>query len=126
MPDTSVSLEAAVEVRSAGPRRIAYVRLAGEVDLSNAEELARTVHSPDCAESDALVLDLQGVDFIDSSGLRVLLTIAAERQPAFATVIAPDSAVSKLVDLIDIGERINAVSDEDQAITRIETAHASD
>lgn len=125
MPDRSISLERTVEVRPAGPRRVAYVQIAGEVDLSNAEQLANTVHSPECAETDGLILDLQGVDFIDSTGLRVLLTIAAERQPAFATVIAPDSAISKLVDLIDVGKRVNAVLDEDEAMARIEAAHAS-
>jgi anti-sigma B factor antagonist len=47
------------------------VRVVGEIDLSNAAELEqRLLH--EAGDSPALVLDLTGVGFIDSSGVRVL------------------------------------------------------
>ena len=57
-----------VSVERAG--RTAIVRLAGELDLATAPELTDVLHGlePGCKR---IILDLTGLDFIDSTGLRL-------------------------------------------------------
>jgi anti-sigma B factor antagonist len=54
------------------PDRV-VVRLEGELDLANAPLLKTAIEEADAAESPMLVLDVQGLEFIDSTGLRVVL-----------------------------------------------------
>jgi anti-anti-sigma factor len=49
------------------------VRLFGEFDLAGFEEVDRELHGLQSNREDRVVVDLQGVTFIDSSGLRALL-----------------------------------------------------
>jgi len=48
------------------------VRLSGELDLSNAAEVGRTLDDACARDPDRLVVDLGDVTFIDSTGLGVL------------------------------------------------------
>jgi anti-sigma B factor antagonist len=49
------------------------VELAGELDLYNAEELRSALHDAAAREPARLVIDLSGVEFIDSTALGVLV-----------------------------------------------------
>jgi anti-sigma B factor antagonist len=49
------------------------VELAGELDLYNAEELRSALHGAAAPEPARLVIDLSGVEFIDSTALGVLV-----------------------------------------------------
>lgn len=60
-----------------GPAKI-LIRVKGEVDLSNAARLEEAIHSA-CEEAGRpIVVDLSGLEFIDSTGLSVL--VAATRR----------------------------------------------
>ena len=50
------------------------IRLTGEIDLSNVDQLA-TVLSPQVREGNHMVLDCEGLIFIDSTGMAALLAI---------------------------------------------------
>jgi anti-anti-sigma factor len=50
----------------------------GELDLSNTETLEQELRRAIASEAPELILDLGGVSFIDSSGLRVLLLMARQ------------------------------------------------
>lgn len=63
----------------------------GEIDPATAPALRRTLQSIDC---ERVVLDMSGVEFIDSSGLHVLME-AAERLPVLV-VCSPSPAVARL------------------------------
>jgi anti-anti-sigma factor len=109
-------LELSVERRDAAAGRIAIVRAQGEVDLGNADELAAVLHSDDCKESDGVALDLVGVPFMDSSGLRAVLVAAGELEPELAVVLSPGSPVLRLFELAEVTDRLAAFSTEDEAI----------
>jgi len=47
------------------------VRLAGEIDLANASEVGREI-ARRTAAAEAVLLDLTGVSFLDSAGVRLL------------------------------------------------------
>jgi anti-sigma B factor antagonist len=57
------------ELAQTGDATVIYVR--GEIDLATCERL-RDVIEPHLGPRQSVVLDLSGVEFVDSSGLRVL------------------------------------------------------
>jgi anti-anti-sigma factor len=112
-------LELSVEQRDAGSARVAIVRAEGEVDLGNADELAGVLHSDACEKSAGVVLDLLGVPFMDSSGLRAVLVAAGELEPELAVVLSPGSPVLRLFELAEVTDRVAAYPTEDEAIDAI-------
>jgi anti-sigma B factor antagonist len=86
--------------------------LNGELDLASAQLLQREVESAEIAAAPRLVLDLEGLDFIDSSGLRVLLSAyerARERGQEFA-VTRGSPQVQRLLAITRVGERLGIVA----------------
>jgi anti-sigma B factor antagonist len=62
------------EIGSApGPQGVCVVRVAGEVDLSHEEELRAELRRAVASDAQAIVVDLTECEFIDSTGVRVLL-----------------------------------------------------
>ena len=112
-------VEIVVEVVALDGIEIACVRTAGEIDLSNAEELGAAIGSPQADACAGTLVDLREVDFMDSSGLRVMLMNARERGGRFATIIREDSAVANLFEMVDVGERLNVMPTEDEALAKI-------
>jgi anti-sigma B factor antagonist len=105
--------------RSAGGRKVAYLVVAGEVDLANADELRAAVRR--CADGggDGVVIDLAGVSFMDSSGLAVLLEASRDLGPGLMVVTAPGSSVQRLLELTEAAEWVNRVSSEDEALSAL-------
>jgi anti-sigma B factor antagonist len=52
----------------------AVVALAGELDLSTAPQVERELEAAEGQRPERLVIDLRGVSFLDSTGLRVVLS----------------------------------------------------
>jgi anti-sigma B factor antagonist len=61
----------AIEERTDGDERV--ISLAGELDLSNADRLRDALHGAMRSGATRVVVDLSGLGFIDSTGLRTLL-----------------------------------------------------
>ena len=112
-------LDLAVETVDAAGREIALVRAEGEIDLSNFEELGTALSSPPCSKSAGILLDLKGVEFVDSSALRVMLTGAQSFGERFAMVVTGGSAVDTLFEMVDVRERLNVCATEEEALERI-------
>jgi anti-anti-sigma factor len=91
----------------------AVIVLEGELDLAGANALEQELASPEVDAADALVLDLQGVGFMDSSGLRVIavtLQDSQDRGRRFALV--PGAAqVMRVFDITRMRERLEFVRD---------------
>ena len=112
-------LDLAVETGEVAGHEIALVRAEGEIDLSNFEELGAALSSPPCSGSAGILLDLRGVEFVDSSGLRVMLTCAQSFGERFATILTDGSAVDTLLEMVDVRERLNVSATEEEALERI-------
>lgn len=71
-------------------RKVALV-VAGDLDLASADRLEREVGQQRAAGSTRLLIDLGDVDFIDSTGLRVLLALRndAKRNSHELTLVPP-------------------------------------
>ena len=63
--------KAAFSVRDTGRVRELVLRLSGELDSNSAHELEQRLRN--LPEADVVVIELRGLEFIDSSGLRVLV-----------------------------------------------------
>jgi anti-sigma B factor antagonist len=92
----------------------AVIALAGELDLSGApaldEEIARLVAEEDVRR---VVLDLRGLRFLDSSGLRVV-ALAARRLEAAGralTLVRGSETVQRVFEITRMGERLDFVDE---------------
>jgi anti-anti-sigma factor len=92
------------------------VRGEGEVDLENAEQLASALRTAIAEAKDTVVLDLLGVPFMDSSGLKTLLVASSELRDRLVLVISPGSPVMTLLDLAEVRDRFTVCGTPQEAI----------
>jgi anti-sigma B factor antagonist len=87
IPGLSITIEA-------GPPTVVHVQ--GEIDISTSERFgASLAEGLDAAPSDAVIFDLAGVTFIDSSGLAALISIVRGGHPVLVRNASP--AVHRIV-----------------------------
>jgi len=75
---------------------VVVVRLRGEIDLSNVEELHARIHR-EVRGAPLAVVDLTAVEYIDSQGLRLLkrLSDQLESEGSRLEVVAPPDSVAR-------------------------------
>jgi anti-sigma B factor antagonist len=78
------------------------VRISGEVDMSNADILRATIDPIAASDVEHLVFDLGGLQFIDSSGLTVLL--AAAQKIRVVQLRDPSPIVRRIVEVTGLVE----------------------
>ncbi len=79
----------------------------GELDLASAPRLCSLLDAARIQRVKRLVVDLTGVDFCDSTGLRALLGAASEVRAhggRFAIVCPPAGNVARLLDVVGAAE----------------------
>lgn len=74
----------------------AVIAVDGEVDAATCEILTTAVRDAVAAGAQRVVLDLSGVEFMDSSGISALI---ATRSIAAITLRQPSASVSRLFDV---------------------------
>jgi anti-anti-sigma factor len=91
----------------------AVIALEGELDLAGANVLEQELATAEAVEARAVVLDLRRVEFMDSSGLRLIavtLQRLQERGRRFALI--PGAAqVMRVFDITRMRERLEFVAD---------------
>lgn len=87
-----------IHVDIAPARRVTLATVRGEIDIAAADDLARMLNS--VATAERLVLDLSAVDFIDSSGLAVVLRQSMRRRDAGGSlhIRRPSQSVRRLLE----------------------------
>ena len=105
MSDVSPPLSVRVERSSS----TITVQVDGEIDTATSPELERLVRQA-CNDDDRAIveLDLSGVGFIDSSGLRALVVTqqAITEAGGSLRVVRPSSQVVRLLELTGLGETL--------------------
>lgn len=94
-------------------RETAIVALEGEIDLSTVPDAERKIADAEASAPGRLVIDLRDVTFMDSSGLRALLTAhrrAEEAGRGFALVRGSDT-VTRLLDVTGLSERLEVLDE---------------
>ena len=89
------------------------LRVSGEVDLTTAPELERAVLAAQ-QPGTQLTLDLSAVEFLDSSGLQILLDadIRAREQGSLLKVIAGTGEVARVLELAQVADRLRVTTVE--------------
>jgi anti-sigma B factor antagonist len=108
------------EDNHADGRVVAILRVIGEVDLAHADELTEQLLSERCRGADAVLLDLSGLEFMDSSGLRSVLIAAEELECPLVAVVSGGSAVERLLDLAEVGDRLQRFPDDAAALAALD------
>jgi anti-sigma B factor antagonist len=90
------------------------VRADGEVDLDSAEALAAGLRTADDGSS-PVVVDLTGVPFMDSSGLRALLVASSGMGERLAVVMSPGSPVAHLLQIAEVADRFRVYRTVEEA-----------
>ena len=99
-----------IDVRQEAGRAI--VALAGELDMANAPLFQDVLDGAELATTSTVVLDLQQLQFIDSTGLRIILATrerCRERGQEFAVTPGSDQ-VQRLLSVTGVGEHLRTVA----------------
>lgn len=97
---------------------VEVIRAQGEVDLSNASALESALEAA-AADKGGVLIDLTGVPFMDSSGLRVMLVAARDLGARLAVVVSPGSPVLRLFEVAEVADRIPSFGVESEALDAI-------
>jgi anti-sigma B factor antagonist len=84
------------------------IRVEGELDVANAEHLERELRRVEATDALSIVLDLSGLQFIDSTGVRVLFLAHARSlsdSNRLALLRGP-KAVQRVFELTGIHDRL--------------------
>lgn len=82
--------------------------LGGDIDLSNTESLETEIGTA-VLGAQRIVIDLEAVEFLDSSGLRLLKrlsTRATEAQADLVVVAPPNSVARSVIDIVSLGQEM--------------------
>ena len=93
--------------------------LRGEIDMSNSERALRTITQGVPNGATATILDLSGVDYLDSAGIHLLYRLRENlriRGHKLLVVIPPGSAVNDALRLAGVLEYIEAFTSADEAL----------
>lgn len=91
----------------------------GEIDLSNAAALRDAVRQQVTADVDAVVLDMSGVDYLDSAGIQLIYRLRDElsaRGKLLHVVIPPDSPVNDALELAGVASEVRARASLESAL----------
>jgi anti-sigma B factor antagonist len=116
MSSMGVADQLVIDVRCEADRVV--VRLQGELDMANAPLLKAAIEGADAEERSMLVLDMQGLEFIDSTGLRILLW-ARERcqEGGREFALTPGSQqVQRLLAVSGAGEHLRIIASADDLL----------
>lgn len=86
-----------------GPDGIPVVTAIGEIDLSNADRF-RSALSQAAADHGRLVVDLTGVQYLDSAGVHALFAHTPGLELIVSPLLAPVLAISGLSDVTSVRE----------------------
>jgi anti-anti-sigma factor len=94
-----------------------HVVLEGELDLLALPRLEAALPRP--AAGEVLIVDLRALDFMDSSGIHVLMTLdVAARDEGWSLVVVRGSRdVHRVLELCHIPERVRIVDKPEDALT---------
>jgi anti-sigma B factor antagonist len=93
-------VEHSLEITMVQDREAIVFRLVGDLDTAGGPHLLGAVREAERDEGDPLVLDMQGVDFVDSSGVATLLELQQTAANCNRVVLLnPSSRTVKVLEL---------------------------
>ncbi len=108
---------------------VQVVRLAGEVDISNAGRLEEDISRLVPNDAAGLVLELSDTQYLDSAGIRMLFELGQRlngRRQALAAVVPDDSLIRHSLMVTEVDQAIGLTGTLDEALERIRSGDAGD
>ena len=118
-PQDRSAMTPLADVRFEAADRVVIARVEGEIDMSNAGELGTAITGRVPADAVAVVLDLGGVDYLDSAGIHVVYQLRerlSQRGQAVSLVVAPDSPVAAALEYAGASRALGAAETVQDAI----------
>ena len=106
-----------VEVRNHG--RAAVIAVSGELDLASSPALQEELDRLASSDAELLIIDLRELDFMDSTGLSVLVRAhqRAEEQGRRLAMVKGPQQVQRLLSLTGVGDRLTLVDAPEELLT---------
>ena len=107
-----MALQQHLQIESRREGDVVVVTLRGELDLASSPLFESEIDRPEVTACPKLVLDLENLQFIDSTGLRIIFSTharAQERDQQFA-VTRGSEQVQRLLDITQVGQHLRVVS----------------
>ena len=110
-------LTVAVDLDAEG---VDLVTLRGELDFASGEPLS-TVFADLTGEPRRVVVDLAGLEFVDSSGVKMLVAAARAVEDAGGTLVlaGPTATVRRVFDILHLAEIVTVVESRQAALDEI-------
>jgi anti-anti-sigma factor len=102
--------------------RALVVRVIGEVDLSNAEQIRNDVSAALPHDGAGIALDLTQTTYLDSSGIRLLFDLAQrlqDRRQQLVLVVTDEALVRRVIILTRLDEAVPLHTNLQEAITAL-------
>jgi anti-sigma B factor antagonist len=91
------------------------LRLRGELDLATVPTVEATVDRHGAGRQ-ALVVDLRELDFMDSSGVRLMLQLRDRHDGTEVAFVAPGERVGRLLDMTGVRSKLTWVTEPREAL----------
>ena len=101
---------------------VSVARVRGEIDLSNADSIYSTLAHAGEPTAPGLIVDLSGVDYLDSAGVRLLFRLArtlGDDDRRLRTVVPGDARIRRVLELANAQEQIGVDESEDAAFANV-------
>ena len=106
-----------LEVRS--QRQTTIIAVSGELDLASSPALQEELDRVSASDAEMLIIDLRELDFMDSTGLSVLVRAhqRAEEQGRQLAVVKGPQQVQRLLSLTGVSDRMTVVDNPEELLT---------
>ena len=108
---------------------LCLVRVYGEIDMSNDQDVLTAIEVAVARETDRLVVDLTNTTYLDSAGLALLLRLSERiqaRQQLLSVVVPVDSRVRRAFELTGLLSVIDVVSRSEDALSETRPGSSND
>jgi anti-anti-sigma factor len=95
----------------------AVVRIVGDVDISNVEDIEKALEAATNQRRPRHVIDLRGTTYFDSSGIRLLFALATRlqsRRQQLHLIAPPDGMIRRVLELTDLPTLVPLASSMDE------------
>jgi anti-sigma B factor antagonist len=98
---------------------VPVVSLEGEIDVSNAPDIAIEVRAVVDNRATALVVDLSGTQYLDSAGINLLFALGDDlrtRQLTLRLVVAPGSSIARMLTITSLDRTYSTYATVEEAL----------
>jgi len=115
-------MTAILDLRFEGISGLPVARISGEIDESNIAELGDRLANALTNEHGGMVVDLSGIEYLDSAGVHLLFDLAVrlkQRQKSLRVVVPVGSYLAELLETVRLKEAAATDHTVDEAVAAL-------